>query len=289
MKKTILSYLFSIILIGSLGCGKSSDKPADQEAPAGGNTITIKGSDTMVQLAQRWAEAVMGVDKGVSVQVTGGGSGTGISALINGTTDICMSSRPMKDKEKEQMLEKYKSAGVQVTVARDGLTVYLHESNPVKELSMEQLKKIYLGEITNWKEVGGKNATILLYSRENNSGTYVFFKEHVLENKDFAQNAQTLPGTAAVVNAIIKDPNGIGYGGAGYAKGIKECAIKKDNASPALLPVKENIDNNSYALSRGLYFYLKGKPEGKMKDLIDWVLSPTGQEIVAKEGFFTVR
>lgn len=287
MKKTILSYLFSIALIGLLGCSKTCDKPAEQGA--GGNTITIKGSDTMVQLAQRWAEAFMGADKEVSVQVTGGGSGTGVSALINGTTDICMSSRPMKDKEKEQMLAKYKSTGVEVTVARDGLTVYLNESNPVKELTMEQIKKIYLGEITNWKEVGGKNATILLYSRENNSGTYVFFKEHVLENKDFAQNAQTLPGTAAVVNAITKDPNGIGYGGAGYAKGIKECAIKKDDASPALLPIKENIDNNSYALSRGLYFYLKGAPEGKMKNLIDWILSPAGQEVVSKEGFFTVK
>ncbi|HEY6171192.1 MAG TPA: phosphate ABC transporter substrate-binding protein [Candidatus Kapabacteria bacterium] len=287
MKKTILSYLISIALVGLLGCGKSSDKPADQGAA--GNTITVKGSDTMVQLAQRWAEAFMGADKEVSVQVTGGGSGTGVSALINGTTDICMSSRPMKDKEKEQMLAKYKSAGVQVTVARDGLTVYLHGSNPVKELSMEQLKKIYLGQITNWKEVGGKDATILLYSRENNSGTYVFFKEHVLENEDFAQNAQTLPGTAAVVNAITKDPNGIGYGGAGYAKGIKECAIKKDDASPALLPLKENIDNNSYALSRGLYFYLKGVPEGKIKSFVDWILSPAGQEVVTKEGFFTVR
>jgi phosphate transport system substrate-binding protein len=287
MKKTIVFYLLSIALIGMLGCSKSGDKPAEQGA--GGNTITIKGSDTMVQLAQRWAEAFMGADKEVSVQVTGGGSGTGVSALINGTTDICMSSRPMKDKEKEQMLAKYKSTGVEVTVARDGLTVYLHESNPIKELTMEQLKKIYLGEITNWKEVGGKDETILLYSRENNSGTYVFFKEHVLENKDFAQNAQTLPGTAAVVNAITKDPNGIGYGGAGYSKGIKECAIKKDDASPALLPVKENIDNNSYALSRGLYFYLKGAPEGKMKNLIDWILSPTGQEVVSKEGFFTVK
>lgn len=288
MKKTIILCLAVFVALAQFGCSKGGDK-ATEQAATGGKTITIKGSDTMVQLAQRWAEAFMGVNKDVTVQVTGGGSGTGISALINGTTDICMSSRPMKDKEKEQMLAKYKSAGVEVTVARDGLTVYLNGSNPVKELTMEQLKKIYLGEIKNWKEVGGKNATILLYSRENNSGTYVFFKEHVLENKDFAQNAQTLPGTAAVVNAITKDPNGIGYGGAGYAKGIKECAIKKDEASPALLPVKENIDNNSYALSRGLYFYLKGKPEGKIKDLIDWIFSPAGQEIVTKEGFFSIK
>ncbi len=200
-----------------------------------------------------------------------------------------MSSRPMKDKEKEQMKAKYQTAGIEVTVAKDGLTVYLNEKNPVKELTMEQIRKIYRGEITNWKDVGGNNAQIILYSRENNSGTYVFFKEHVLENKDFAKNAQTLPGTAAVVNAVTKDVNGIGYGGAGYAHGIKECAVKKDAESPALLPIKENIDNNSYALSRGLYFYLKSRPEGAIKEFIDWVLSPAGQEVVSKEGFFTVR
>lgn len=289
MKKTILFYFLSITLISMLGCGKGGEKPAEKGAATGSTTITIKGSDTMVQLGQRWAELFMGTNKDVSIQVTGGGSGTGVSALINGTTDICMSSRPMKDKEREQMLAKYQSSGVEVTVAKDGLTVYLHPDNPVKELTMEQLKNIYTGKITNWKEVGGKNEPIILYSRENNSGTYVFFKEHVLENKDFAQNAQTLPGTAAVVNAVTKDPNGIGYGGAGYAKGIKECAIKKDDASPALLPLKENIDNNSYALSRGLYFYLKGRPEGTIKTFVDWILSPAGQEIVSKEGFFTAR
>jgi phosphate transport system substrate-binding protein len=290
MKKTLLSLLLLSSLVSLFGCGKKEDKPAEEGAAnPSGNTITIKGSDTMVQLAQRWAEAFMGANKDVSVQVTGGGSGTGVSALINGTTDICMSSRPMKDKEKEQMIGKYQSPGVEVTVANDGLTVYLHPSNPVKELTMEQLKKIYLGETKNWKEVGGKNAQIILYSRENNSGTYVFFKEHVLDNKDFAQNAQTLPGTAAVVNAVTKDENGIGYGGAGYAMGIKECAIKKDAASSALMPVKENIDNGSYALSRGLYFYLKGKPEGNIKKFVDWIFTPQGQEIVSKEGFFSIR
>jgi len=288
MKKTIVSYLLSIAIIGMLGCGKSGEKPAEQSA-AGGNTITIKGSDTMVQLGQRWAESYMGAHKDITLQVTGGGSGTGISALIKGTTDICMASRTMKDKEKEQMLAKYKSTGVEVTVARDGLTVYLNEKNPVKELTMEQIKKIYLGEIKNWKDVGGKNAPIILYGRENSSGTYVFFKEHVLENKDYAQTMQTLPGTAAVVNAVTKDVNGIGYGGAGYAKGIKECAVKKDASSPALLPVKENIDNNSYALSRGLYLYLKSTPEGNIKSFIDWVLSPAGQEVVTKEGFFAAK
>lgn len=272
-----------------LGCGKGGEKPAEQGVASGSNTITIKGSDTMVQLGQRWAESYMGSHKDITLQVTGGGSGTGISALINGTTDICMASRPMKGKEKEQMLAKYKTAGVEVTVARDGLTVYLNEKNPVKELTMEQIKKIYLGEIKNWKEVGGKDAPIILYGRENSSGTYVFFKEHVLENKDYAQTMQTLPGTAAVVNAVTKDVTGIGYGGAGYAKGIKECAVKKDASSPALLPVKENIDNNSYALSRGLYLYLKGTPEGNVKSFIDWVLSPAGQEVVTKEGFFAAK
>jgi len=277
MKKIIYT-LASLIIATSL---MSFFSPA--------TVITVKGSDTMVQLCQRWAEKYMKQNANVRIQVTGGGSGTGISALINGTTDICAASRPMKDGEKVKLRERYGSTGVEIRTAKDGLSVYLSESNPVKELSFSQIKDIYTGKITNWKQVGGKDADIILYGRENSSGTYVFFKDNVLLGQDFSSTTQTLPGTAAVVNAVKRDVNGIGYGGAGYAKGIKECAIKKDDASPALLPVKENIDNNSYALSRGLYFYLKGTPEGNIKTFIDWILSPAGQEIVSKEGFFTAK
>jgi phosphate transport system substrate-binding protein len=283
MKRHLLAFLICSGFVFSIGCkGGGGDQAAS-------NTITVKGSDTMVQLAQSWAENYMKDHKDMQIQVTGGGSGTGISALINGTTDICNASRPMKDAEKQQLLAKYKVPVTETVVARDGITVYLNPANPVKDLSFEQLRKIYLGETKNWKEVGGNDAPIILYGRENSSGTYSFFKEHVLENKDFTNSVQAMPGTAAVVNAVKKDVNGIGYGGAGYAKEIKEAPIKKDANSPALLPVKENIDNNSYALSRNLYIYTAKPPEGKTKEYIDWILSPAGQNIVTQQGYFPVK
>jgi phosphate transport system substrate-binding protein len=242
-----------------------------------------------VQLAQRWAEQYMKAKSSTQVQVTGGGSGTGISALINGTTDICAASRPMKDAEKQQLLSKYQSAGVEVKVARDGITVYLNTNNSVKEMTLEQIKGIYTGKIKNWKEVGGPNAPIVLYGRENSSGTYDFFKEHVLNKEDFANTMQALPGTAAVVNAVKSDKNGIGFGGVGYAKDLKECAVKASATAEAFLPTKDNIDSEKYPISRYLYLYLRQSPAGEIKNFLDFILSPDGQKIVTNEGFFPVR
>lgn len=256
---------------------------------ASAGAITIKGSDTMVLLGQRWAEQYMAKVPGTSVQVTGGGSGTGISALINGTTDICEASRAMSDAEKGTMRERYKTPGEEIPVARDGLSVYVNAANPVKELNMEQLRLIFTGKITSWKEVGGKDAKIIIYSRENSSGTYVFFKEHVLKNADYAQRAQSMPGTAAVVNAVTKEKNGIGYGGAAYSKGIRVLKIKKDADSPAVEPDLANVQNGSYPLSRPLFFYLRNKAAGDIKAFVDWVLSAEGQEIVTKVGYFPVK
>jgi phosphate transport system substrate-binding protein len=245
--------------------------------------ITVKGSDTLVILAQRWAERYMSKNSGVTIQVTGGGSGTGISALINGTTDICNSSRPMKSSEIQKLKERFGSTGVEIKCAKDGLSVYMHKDNSISGLSMKQLKEIYLGKITNWKEVGGKDAKIILYSRENNSGTYVFFKDNVLGGADYAASCQNLPGTAAVVNAVSKDPNGIGYGGAAYAKGIKFAKI--DGAEPS----EDNIKSGKYPLTRYLFMYLKNRPTGTMKAYIDWILSPEGQKIVSEVGYFPVK
>src|SRR5262245_27524571 len=198
--------------------------------------LTVKGSDTMVILVQRWAEEYMAANPGEIVQVTGGGSGTGIAALINGTTDICMSSRPMKEDEKKKLRDRFQTMGTEIPIAKDGLTVYVHESSAVKQLTMSQLRDIYFGTTTNWKQVGGPDAPIVLYGRENSSGTYVYFKDHVLGGKDFSARCQTLPGTAAVVNAVSKDPKGIGYGGAAYAKGVREVAIQNDAKAAAVLP-----------------------------------------------------
>jgi phosphate transport system substrate-binding protein len=252
-------------------------------------SITIKGSDTMVLLGQRWAEQYMAKVPGSAIQVTGGGSGTGISALINGTTDVCQASRSMSEAEKNTMREKYKTPGEEIPVARDGLSVYVNSANSVKELTMDQLRLIFTGKVTNWKEVGGKDAKIILYSRENSSGTYVFFKEHVLKNADYAQRAQSMPGTAAVVNAVAKEKNGIGYGGAAYAKGIRVLNIKKDADSPGVEPSLTHVQDGSYPLSRPLFFYLRNKATGDIKAFVDWVLSAEGQEIVTKVGYFPVK
>jgi phosphate transport system substrate-binding protein len=252
-------------------------------------TITVKGSDTMVLLGQRWAEEYMKKAPATTIQVTGGGSGTGISALINGTTDICQASRSMKDSEKAKLQERYKTSGTEIAVARDGLSVYVNARNPVKALTMDQLRLIFTGKVTNWKEVGGADGKIIVYSRENSSGTYVFFKEHVLKNADYTPRAQSMPGTAAVVNAVAREKNGIGYGGAAYAKGIHVLLVKKDDKSPGVTPDLAHVQDGSYPLSRPLFFYLRNQPAGEIKTFVDWVLSKTGQGIVSKVGYFPIK
>jgi len=251
--------------------------------------ITVKGSDTMVILGQRWAESYMNSHPGSVIQVTGGGSGTGIAALINGTTDICQASRPMKDDEKRKLRDRYQTMGTEIPVAKDGLSIYVHESNPVKDLSIAQLRQIYTGQVTSWKALGGADAPIILYGRENNSGTYVYFKDNVLLGADYSARVQTLPGTAAVVNAVGRDPNGIGYGGAAYARGVRECAVKKDAGSPAITPNAATVQDGSYPITRLLYFYTRTKPAGPVKQFVDWVLSAEGQKLASQVGYFPVR
>lgn len=249
--------------------------------------VTVKGSDTMVILAQRWAEQFMKKNPSVKVQVTGGGSGVGIAALINGTTEIATASRQMKDAEKQKVQQRFKAPATEIPVARDGVTFYVNEANGVTSLTPDQLRDIYNGEVTNWKQVGGKDAPIVLYSRENSSGTYVFVKEHLLKGDDFSPRAQTLPGTAAVVNAVAREPNGIGFGGAAYAKGVKELKVKVGNDEVA--PTEENIRSGKYPLSRQLFFYLHGKPSADAQKFIDFALSDEGQSIVKSVGYFPLK
>jgi phosphate transport system substrate-binding protein len=245
--------------------------------------VTVKGSDTMVILAQRWAEEFMKSNPGKKIQVTGGGSGTGIAALVNGTTDIANSSREMKTGEKEKLRDRFNTLGVETPVAKDGVTFYVHESNPLQSLTLQQLRGIYQGEIKNWKDVGGPDAPIVIYSRENSSGTYVFVKDNVLKGGDFAASAQTLPGTAAVVNAVSKEKNGIGYGGAAYAKGVREVQVE------GVLPTEENIRSGKYPLARNLFMYTRSRPSGDVKTFIDYCLSDAGQQVVTKVGYFPVK
>lgn len=253
------------------------------------NAITIKGSDTMVIMNARLAEQFMKANPGTSLQVTGGGSGVGIAALLNGTTDVAAASRPMKTSERDKLKARFATLGVEIPIARDGLAVYLNERNPVKELTLDQLSDIYTGKVTNWKQVGGNDAPIVLYSRENSSGTYVYFKDNVLRGKDYSPRAQTLQGTAAVVSAVSKDMNGIGYGGAAYAKGIHFAAVKKDAKSPAYTPTLDTVRAGQYPITRYLYLYTRSKPAGQLKQFVDWTLSPAGQQVVTQVGYFPVK
>ena len=168
------------------------------------NKVTVKGSDTMVILSQKWAEIYMKKNPGTSIQVTGGGSGVGLAALINGSTDIANASRPIKSSEVEKLKARYNTLGVEIPCAKDGLSVYLNKANPVASLTLKQIGQIFAGKITNWKEVGGPDAAIKLYGRESSSGTFGFFKDNVVKT-DFSPTCQTLPGTAAIVNAVKKE------------------------------------------------------------------------------------
>ena len=290
MKKGIrLSDLLMLLLVSSiifLGCRKKTE--------AEKVVITVKGSDTMVNLSQRWAEIYMQKNQNISVQVTGGGSGTGIAALLNGTTDIANSSRDIKDVE----MEKAKSLGInpqQYKVALDGLAVIVHPDNQTGTLSISQLSDIFTGKITNWKDVGGKNLPIVLYGRENSSGTYEFFKEHVLgkdksgKQNDSSSSTQVLQGTAALGEAVAKDIKGIGYGGVGYfaqRNDVKILSVKENKDSEAYSPVADGkviyelIWNKKYPISRYLYCYANDNIKQEAKAFLDFIVSPEGQNLV---------
>jgi phosphate transport system substrate-binding protein len=178
---------------------------------------------------------------------------------------------------------------VEIKCAQDGLSLYVNEASVVKELTLQQIKDIYTGKITNWKDVEGPDQRVIVYGRENNSGTYVYFKDNVLEGEDFAATVQSLPGTAAVVSAVSKDKAGIGYGGAAYGKGIRELNVKADAGSQAYAPTLENIKSGVYPVSRFLYMYVKNRPSGATKEFIDWILAEDGQKIVSEVGYFPIR
>lgn len=249
--------------------------------------ITVKGSDTMVILAQKWAETYMAANSGTTIQVTGGGTGTGVAALQNNTTDLCNASRPLKSTEVLNCIKAFGKKPNEHKVALDGLAVYVNASSSVKELSLAQLSEIFTGKVTNWKDVGGNDAPIVLYSRENSSGTYEFFKEHVLSGKDFAAGAQTMPGTAAVLQAVAKDPNGIGYGGAAYGAGAKHLLIKKDAASPGVEPTEATVQAGTYPIWRHLYIYVNPAIDKDATGAyLTWIKSEAGQKVVKDVGYF---
>jgi phosphate transport system substrate-binding protein len=256
-------------------------------ASALAGNITVKGSDTLVILAQKWAEVYMGQHADTKIQVSGGGTGTGFAALQNQTTDLCDASRKAKAAEMANCIKAFGARPTEYKVALDGLSVYVNPENSLKELTVAQVGDIFTGKITNWKEVGGPDAPITVYSRENSSGTYEFFKEHVLKGKDFAASAQTMPGTAAIVQAVVKDKNGIGYGGAAYGGGSKLLSIKKTDTSPAIEPNEENVENGTYPIWRHLYVYVNpALDKGEVAAYLTWIRSDDGQKYVKDIGYY---
>lgn len=252
-----------------------------------GGDITVKGSDTLVILAQKWAEIYMTKHPEIKIQVTGGGSGVGFAALQNKSTDLADASRKIKAKEVEACVRAFGKRPTEYKVALDGLSVYLNNDNPVKELDLDQLADIFTGRVKNWKQVGGPDAPITVYSRENSSGSYEFFKEHVLKGADFTSSAQTMPGTAALLQAVAKDKNGIGYGGAAYGTGAKHINVKAAANSPGIEPTEETVVNGTYPIWRYLYVYVNpALDKGEIANYLNWIRSDEGQKVVKEIGYY---
>jgi len=292
------SYLARRLVLGLLvlslawllvGCGLLW--PASHDGtPGATQTITNKGSDTLVNVALAWAEAYVGLCPDVGISVTGGGSGTGIAAMVNGTVDIANASREMK-REEIAAAQANGISPVQFVVARDAIAVVVHPSNPVDGLTLQQVSDIYTGQITNWRQVGGENRPIVLLSRESNSGTYVYFLENVIRLGEkesellFSPDTLLMPSSEGISAEVRQNPNAIGYDGLGYVTpDQKVVAVARDGSSPYVLPCVETVNDSSYPISRPLYMYTAGEPTGQVKAYVAWVLSD-GQSLVAELGF----
>lgn len=283
-----------VLLIALVGCRPASAAEGGG-AQTGKLTIENKGSDTMVNLALAWAERYMAEHPDVRISVTGGGSGTGIAALINGTVDIANASRAIKPEE----MAAAQANGihpVEHVVARDAIAVIVHPSNPVSQLTIQQISDIYSGKITNWKEVGGEDRPIVLLSRETNSGTHVFFLEEVLRQgrKDdktlFSPDTLLMPSSEGITAEVRDNPNAIGYDGLGYVTpDVKTIAVAKSPEGPYVLPSAESVHSGQYPIARELYIYTRGEPQGEIKAYLDWILGEEAQAIVRELGFVPLR
>lgn len=303
MKKWFCFLLAAIMLLATAGCGGAgSETTSGSEGVDGGTAgttggsrggmVQVRGSDTEVNLVQRLAEEFMAQNPGVQVAVTGGGSGTGIAALINKEIDIANASREMTEEEIAQA----RANGVEplrFIFAMDGLSVIINAANPVQELDLDQVGAIYRGEITNWQDVGGPDMPISLYGRQSNSGTFVFFRDVVLKG-DYSPQMKGMNGNAQIVEGVTGDPAGIGYVGIGYAmdregnevEGIKVVGIKAGGET--VMPTMDNVTSGKYPLTRPLNHYTNGQPQGAVRGFLEFELSARGQEIVVEEGFYPV-
>lgn len=283
MKKQSITLLL-IPVLGLMSCGSEKKEPTETKEVQK-VVITLKGSDTVLPLGQKEAEEYMKKDSTASITVVGGGSGVGITALIDGTTDIAMSSRDLKTEEKMKFSDAKKEM-VEIIVAYDALSVVVHPENSVKQLTREQLEKIFTGEITNWKEVGGANEKIVAYSRESSSGTYEFFKEHVLNKKNYATNVLSMPATGAIVQSVSQTKGAIGYVGLAYeTKDVLQLAVSYDQGKTYVSPSVAAAKDKSYPISRPLFYIYDKTNEAKVKPVIDYAISEEGQKVVAEIGY----
>jgi phosphate transport system substrate-binding protein len=286
MKRILTLFLVASFIFTS--CSKSNNSSVS-DSPA--NYIENKGSDTIVNLALAWAEKYQGEHQNIRISVTGGGSGTGIAALVNGTVDIANASRKIKDEETSEA-QSNGITPVEHIIARDAIAVIVNPENPVSELTLQQISDIYSGKYKNWNEVGGEDRPIVRLSRETNSGTHVYFLETVLRlgNKEdktlFSTSTLLLPSSEGIISEVRDNPNAIGYDGLGYVpKDLKMIAIAKKAGEPYVLPSIDTVNDKSYAIARDLYMYTNGAPAGIIKDYLDWILSDEAQQIVADLGF----
>lgn len=289
-RAVLLVAVLALGVVGLAGCGaKDAFSDAGTTGDAGSEltgSINIEGSDTIVNMGQAWAEKFMEANPGVMISVKGGGSGTGIAALINGTVDFADASREMKQEEIDQA----KAAGVdpvETVVAKDGISVIVNPANGVTDLTIEQLGKIYRGEITNWKEVGGADKNIVLLSRDSSSGTYEYFKEAVVgKDKEYAKEAKLLASNQAIVDEVKGNDAAIGYVGIGYAEnaGTEIKIVDVEGVKASI----ETVLDGTYPLGRDLYMYSNGAPTGVMKAYVDWILGTDGQAVVTDQGFVPV-
>lgn len=286
-EKVVPAFVIAVTLTVISGCSKQEGQTESEK-----RYITVKGSDTMVHLVSYWAEAFMQKNPGIEVSVTGGGSGTGFAALLNGTTDICAASRKIKNNELMLAIQKNIHPN-EIIVARDGIAVVVNPNNPIGELTIEQLGKIFTGDCPRWSDVGGPDEEILVLSRESSSGTYVFFQEMVLKKQDYMQDAKLLPATSAIIQSASTDTWAIGYVGLGYALAatdkVKIIAVKADVESAAIMPSDLTIKSGQYPIARPLYLYLNGEPEETEKKFADFCLSAEGQSIVTETGYVAIK
>jgi phosphate transport system substrate-binding protein len=245
----------------------------------------IKGSDTVLPLAQKEAESYMKLNPKERINITGGGSGVGLSALVDGTTDIAMASRKIKMSEKLKLQEAGKAIK-EIIIAYDALAVVVNPSNKIAQLTREQLESIYTGKIKNWKEVGGEDLQMVVYSRETSSGTYEFFKEHVMSNKNYAASVLSMPATGAIIQSVTQTKGAIGYVGLAYIqKEVKPIKVSYDKGKTYIVPSMESAIDKKYPVVRPLYYYYITTVEKSVKPFIDYTLSAAGQKIVEQIGY----